>query len=128
MKNHGIRKVDEKFTNIIRKIVTKLNINNITVHAYGVDAVRGFARYKNKTITIPIFAKEYGGKYLTYYCAHELAHLYANRYTRKTYIAPHGPEFMNWLKKLCPKNCIHYELEFKPKIAKHAGINKKGHT
>jgi hypothetical protein len=57
--------------------------------------------------------------YKTYYIAHEMAHAFAG------VAEQHGPRFMEWLKKICPSELIHYELEYKPRNAKSAGIGVK---
>lgn len=54
--------------------------------------------------------------YAQYIIAHELAHSYAG------FDVHHGPQFMEWLKKLCPPEVIHYELGYKPRNAYAAGI------
>src|SRR5690606_37765030 len=59
--------------------------------------------------------------YGTYVVAHELAHHYANF---KHKVNGHGEMFMYWLKQLCPPELVHYELEYKPKFARAAGIRK----
>ena len=56
--------------------------------------------------------------HLIYYVAHELAHLYAGK------DAAHGPKFMRVFKKLCPRDLQHYELSYKPRNAKAAGISR----
>ena len=48
--------------------------------------------------------------------SHELSHAFAG------YEAKHGPEFMSWLKIICPKEHIHHELGYKPGNAMQAGI------
>lgn len=48
--------------------------------------------------------------------SHEMAHAYAGIENQ------HNQVFMEWLKKICPKECIHYELSYKPRNASKAGI------
>lgn len=70
-----------------------------------------------KVITIPVWVidkKPLG--YKIWYICHEMAHAYDNC------LHNHGPEFMEWLKRLCPTEHIHYELGYKPRNAKAAGI------
>lgn len=83
-----------------------------------VDSVRGYCNYRRKEITIPTWAYNKGNDYLSYYVAHELAHIFAGS------AAMHGPVFMDWFKKICPENLWHFELEYKPRNAQVAGISK----
>jgi hypothetical protein len=56
---------------------------------------------------------------LIYTVAHELAHVcqvWENGWT------DHGPKFMAWLKALCPPQWVAYELSYKPREARRAGI------
>lgn len=81
---------------------------------------RGFCYWVSRSITIPTHAlvSEQPG-YAEYYLAHEMAHAKAGKK------AAHGPEFMDWLKRLCPPEFVHYELGYKPRNAKAAGIKGK---
>ena len=84
---------------------------------YVVNQERGRCYHSRKWITIPLHAwQRQSDGYLAYYIAHEAAHAYAGRE------ANHGPAFMNWLKRLCPANYLHYELGYKPRNAIAAGI------
>jgi len=81
---------------------------------YVVDQRRGWCRHNTKTITIPKWCmvdKREG--YLQYYVAHELSHI-GN--------PGHGENFMEQLKRLCPPEYWHYELNYKPRNAAAAGI------
>lgn len=87
---------------------------------------RGYCRYRTKTITIPRHALNRGGDYLTYYLCHEIAHaLLEHRMCVPKYmrIEPHGIEFMEQLKAICPPHCLHYETGYKPRYAAMAGIS-----
>lgn len=81
---------------------------------------RGFCYWVSRSLTIPKHAllSERPG-YAEYYLAHEMAHAKAGKK------AAHGPDFMDWLKHLCPPEFIHYELNYKPRNAKAAGIKGK---
>lgn len=84
---------------------------------YCVDQTRGRCYYRQKVITIPswaILSKKPG--YKCWYVCHEMAHAYDK--TRSN----HGPEFMAKLIEICPDDCIHYELGYKPRNASSAGI------
>lgn len=78
---------------------------------------RGYCYHARKTITIPkhaLHSKRPG--FGEYYIAHEMAHAKAGK------DMAHGPEFMSWLQYLCPPEYVHYELTYKPRNAKIAGI------
>lgn len=103
-----------------------VRINDRPMDFFAVDQSRGRAYYNRKgrrIVTIPVHAidrdKTHPG-YLAWYVAHELAHHYdqfANRVS-----SGHGENFMHWLKQLCPKEYQHYELGYKPRFARAAGI------
>ena len=91
---------------------------------YVVDQSRGRCYYGAKTITIPAwlfrlpthhraFTDQLG--YKIWYLAHELSHAY-------TASDNHGPLFMARLIDTCPPEYTHYELGYKPRAAKAAGI------
>jgi hypothetical protein len=93
---------------------------------YVVDQSRGYCSYTAKIITVPTWAVapqkqhfyKHKGKPLQYkqwYIAHELAHAY-------TASAHHGPIFMQRLIDTCPEDSIHFELGYKPRNARAAGI------
>lgn len=99
---------------------------------YLVDQVNGKCFYgRNKEeicdVLIPLFAFKNGIEYLTYYIAHEFAHAWVYSSSLAGDIEwpgvnYHGPEFMKRFKLLCPSEYWHYELSYKPKLAKAAGI------
>ena len=80
----------------------------------------GFCNSADKTIVIPTWATKRPSDYLTWYIAHEMAHAY-DMCKHK-----HGPEFMEWLKKICPNDCIKYELGYKPRNVASSGITHLG--
>lgn len=89
---------------------------------YAVEASRGRCRYGSRTITVPTWAlASKRPLFADYYTAHELAHAFAWMHDRE---GQHGPAFMQWLKRLCPREAWHYELEYKPRNAMAAGIRK----
>lgn len=95
---------------------------------YAVDQRRGTCYLHRKVITIPVWVikNNHGnGKELCWYLSHELAHAYAWIHDR---CGDHGPKFMRWLKQICPPDCIHYELGYKPRNAKAAGIRAPADT
>jgi len=100
---------------------------------YACHSMCGRCSYGTKTITIPIWAivpdtkqekelTQNNPEYWKYYLAHEMAHAYA--YEDHGTNMHHGPEFMEIFKILCPEHLQHFELHYKPRNAKAAGISK----
>ena len=88
---------------------------------YVTDTVRGRTRYDRKDITVPKWAfntDKIG--YEIYYACHEIAHILAPAKKGNH----HGAEFMAAFKKICPVEFQHYELGYKPRLAKAAGIRR----
>lgn len=88
---------------------------------------RGRCYYADKTITIPVWAiHNHKKNYWVWYVAHEMSHASLDWRIQDN----HGPNFMKALKMICPADCIHYELEYKPQNAAQAGIsfNEEEHT
>lgn len=95
---------------------------------YAVDQKRGRCYYHRRTITIPIWALQREQKeanYLSWYISHELAHMFSWREDAKAEDG-HGPNFMRWLKFICPEHCQHYEYNYKPRNAMAAGVSMSG--
>jgi len=66
---------------------------------------RGGYAYKNGNITIPVWVMHSTKPgYTMYFIAHELAHIKAPWETK-----PHGQEFVEAFKSLCPKSYWRYE-------------------
>ncbi len=85
---------------------------------YIVDQRRGYCDDRAKIITIPVFALNKTLEYKIWYLCHEMAHAIAGcKYN-------HGPEFMKVLQDICPKDCIEFELGYKPRNARAAGIGE----
>jgi hypothetical protein len=85
-----------------------------------VDQQRGRCYYRDKVITVPIWALKSSNKgYWIYYLSHEIAHAYCG------YDAGHGLQFQAKLKEICPEEYWHYELDYKPAFAAAAGISRK---
>lgn len=107
-----------------------VKINDRPLDFYAVDQNAGRAYYNRKgrrIVTIPVSVmklNDSGAKpgYFTNYVAHELAHHY--HHISGHHGSSHGLEFMHWMKQLCPKEYLHYELEYKPRFARAAGIRK----
>jgi hypothetical protein len=89
---------------------------------YAVKQKRGRCYYKGKAgvITIPVWAINRAMEYKTWYICHELAHAFDKTKSN------HGPEFMRILQEICPANCVHFEIGYKPRNAIAAGIRKPG--
>lgn len=92
---------------------------------YVVDSDRGYCHFTYKVITIPLFALERGKEFKNWYFCHELAHFLA--YTNSGHTL-HGKDFMNELLRICPKNALHFETDYKPKNAQACGISKSMHV
>lgn len=88
---------------------------------YAVDQDRGRCYHGSKVITIPTWTIDRRSlDYRVWYISHELSHAFAG------WKAHHGPDFMEWLKRICPADCVHHELGYKPRNAAAAGIRKPG--
>jgi hypothetical protein len=92
------------------------------VTIYAVDQRRGRAYCKRRQITVPVwaFTRPKGEGFVIYYLAHELAHI--ADYDAGNRNIQHGPVFMAAFKKLCPIEFQHFELGYKPRNARAAGI------
>lgn len=108
-----------------REVIKSYGKALLTEHGwkfYVVDQGRGRCYFRDKVITIPawVFAKSVD--YKEWYIAHEMAH--AMQWIQDKRSDQHGERFMAWLIKICPPDCVHYELEYKPRNAMAAGITK----
>lgn len=83
---------------------------------YAVAQQRGRCYQNQRVITIPIWVINRNTREKVWYIAHEMSHAFDECRHE------HGPEFMDWLKRICPQDCIHYELGYKPRNAAAAGI------
>jgi hypothetical protein len=87
---------------------------------YAVEQARGACYYSEKVITIPVWAiLRRTVPYKTWYISHEIAHAIA---MARDNCGDHGPDFMKALQEICPLDCVHHELGYKPRLAKAAGI------
>ena len=83
-----------------------------------VNQQRGYCHYDGKVITIPVWV--ISNRDITekiWYICHEMSHALVAPY------AKHGPLFMNKLQEICPPDCIHHEISYKPRNARSAGIS-----
>ena len=89
---------------------------------YAVVQKRGMCNYGKKYITIPQWAINKGEKYLDWYVAHELSHMFA---VIRGVNDHHGPNFMSIMRDICPLRSQHYEYGYKPRNAAMAGLARK---
>lgn len=91
---------------------------------YACDQMAGWCNDRAKMIIIPMYVIDPSHQYFraqkvgykTYYIAHEMAHAFAGCRNQ------HNQVFMEELKRLCPQEFLHWELEYKPRNATTAGI------
>lgn len=106
----------------VKNYARKLIADGWRIYCVNQSRGRCYGGWK-KVITIPKWAVEKDNSkpgYSVWYISHELAHAYeANKWD-------HGPEFMDWLIRICPPEFVHYELGYKPRNAMAAGIRKPG--
>ena len=94
----------------------EIHLFKITI-VYCVDQVRGRAYCNNNTITIPLWCldTDKGGGYLSWYVAHEMAHILAwKRYKN----SGHDLNFYRCLVELCPPANQKYEYDYMKLSAK----------
>jgi len=92
---------------------------------------KGYARSNSQTCTVPFWSVDMSDaeRYIhhndpdhaTYYLAHELAHAWT--YVNGGNIRLHGDDFYKEFKRLCPPELWHYELQYKTRDARRAGID-----
>lgn len=112
------------------RLQSKCIANDITLppgwELYVTKSNRGQARSNSQTCTVPLWAtvKDFAGKvapdFELYYAAHEAAHAWNYHNGDRP---DHGPKFYKEFKRLCPANLWHYELSYKKRNAKAAGIS-----
>lgn len=86
---------------------------------YVVAQTRGYCDRQSKVITIPLWVLNQSVGEKIWYISHELAHAYT-----PAMFESHGKEFMAKLQEICPVEHVHFELGYKPRNAKAAGITK----
>lgn len=89
---------------------------------YGVRQTRGQCYGKSKVITIPEWVLSRAIDYKEWYVCHEMAHAFNYIDNNYKYMNGHDERFMEMLIAICPSDCVHYELEYKPRNAAAAGI------
>jgi hypothetical protein len=92
---------------------------------YVTKTVRGRACIRGRNVTVPLWAYDLKRSdrdthgmdpdYPIYYACHEIAHIMAPG-------ANHGPKFMAAFRAICPEHLQHFELGYKPRNARAAGI------
>lgn len=101
---------------------------------WAVHQTRGRCYYKDRRITVPVWAfhkfkqneLDYARKnleHLQWYLSHELAHM-ANWDEFKHQHDVHGPNFMRHLIRICPANATRFEADYKPRNTKAVGISE----
>lgn len=129
MKSVNPRRIDKTLTPEIQTMAEMiLNDSNLELPApYSINRILatnnrgGICYYQgdNPAITIPTWSYRKGVEYLAYYVAHELSHAFAYQLDK---FPGHGAVFMKWFIRLCPLESQRFEIEFKPRFAKAAGI------
>lgn len=121
-----IKNREEKFDEKLRKKAISLLKKaeyKTDYKIYCVSNNRGYCDYERKIILVPLWSFGHKNKnYWVYYLAHELSH--AINKVMNGQVKSHGNEFMEIFKMICPKYLQHYELNYKPRNAKAAGIKK----
>lgn len=116
-------KVNAELTKKLRDIVEKHLIATVPDWTiWATDTVRGRCSYTRQTVTVPKWAFNHqdGEAYVVYYICHEIAHIL----TPITKGDIHGAKFQAHFKMICPQEYWHYELNYKPRLARAAGIRK----
>lgn len=80
------------------------------------DQRRGHCFFGSKSLITPLWAWKLGTQYYSWYLSHEVAHACVGKGHN------HDQIFMSKLKELCPTDALHFELGYKPRAAKKAGI------
>lgn len=117
-----VKRHQDSVDSLVSALLNKSGFN-VTVRAYVVDQRGGFAYYKDKVITVPLWAYKRGKGYFTYYVAHELSHLIAlplgrefnGDYYKGYFPVSHGEHFYTAFFLVCPKSYQHYEKRYRPK-------------
>lgn len=118
------------FNFVVQEMLNKIEFTRPNI--WLCSSKRGWCKYPSDNsapcaIVIPLFAVDRGWDYLNYYIAHELAHAWIfSEEGLSNGVDYHGPKFMEKFKMLCHEEFWHYELAYKPKLAKAAGIIKNG--
>jgi len=115
-------RVDDARTASLRKLLKAKSIqvpNGFSI--WSTDTKRGRCSYRSGTLTVPIWVLDKGMDYTLWYACHEISHVLAPA-TRGD---QHGAKFMAALISICPKDSLHFELNYKPRLAAAAGITKK---
>ena len=131
---HGI-KMDDGIPSDVLKIKTDLMLHDwkFTIAAQN----RGYCSRVKKLIVLPLWLWDMGSMsiqletrgeqattqtmsaYRTWYLCHEMSHALVGVYHN------HDAVFMAKLMEICPEESLHYELGYKPRNAKSAGIREK---
>lgn len=89
---------------------------------YVTDSNKGYARSNSQTCTVPLWSYRHDDPdHAIYYIAHELAHAWT--YVNGGDVQLHGRDFYKEFKRLCPPQLWHFELAYKTRDARRAGID-----
>lgn len=83
------------------------------IHTSWTTHSRGFYRYSERRIYLPIALRRRGLPYITYYVAHEVAHAVLCHSKRRS-TKSHGREFQKILRTLAGPH-YHFEQRYQPK-------------
>ena len=118
-----IRKINYPLTNKLVDLVFQfeegIKLIDLNWDFYAVNQIRGSCYYFSKIITIPSWAWNKEEGMVIYYLAHEMAHAFLKKRNN------HDLLFMKKFKEICPEKYQHFELTYKPRNAKRAGISEK---
>lgn len=102
-----------------------LSLDKLGYKIYCADYCGGYCDYDKKVLVIPAWVFDHDdSRYWIYYLTHELAHAVNCHYNNPDIVSAHGKHFMEFFKLLCPERQQKYELQYKPRNAKAAGIKK----
>lgn len=125
-----MKKPNKMIMEVSQRDLVGLHLPNVLkpYRVYVTGAIRGYADYNEKYITIPKVAIEkYPWEYFLYYVAHEMSHILV-REKKLTNRTPHNESFYQCFRQLCPVELQHYELNYKPRGAKLSqGVRKGDH-
>ncbi len=122
MKHRKPPNIDATFTARCRKLAADLNMDiPMGFTLYGCNRNAGRCDSAGR-ITIPLWCDAHEESQLIQYIAHEIAHAYTWIDTKSW---NHTDRFMEWMKIICPEDHWHWELGYRPRAARKAGISEK---
>ena len=89
---------------------------------YVTDSNKGYARSDSQTCTVPLWSYRHNDpNHAIYYISHELSHAWV--YVNGGNVQLHSRDFYKEFKRLCPPQLWHFELGYKIRDARRAGID-----